>query len=79
MPRFLEPHAYCLKKTMLKRVPECVFTSDDVEAITRETNLSPAQIKSWEDHLRFRIPAMERAAYLEKPIEVTGQTQFGGC
>jgi hypothetical protein len=42
-----------------------------------ETRLSHAQIESWADNLRYRIPAIDRAAYLEKAQEVTGQIQMG--
>ena len=68
MPRFDESHVACLKRTMLPRAPECLFTKEDVLAITQETGLSPAQISCWADHFRFRVPTKDRAASLSSEV-----------
>ena len=41
-----------------------MLTKEDVESIQAETGLSVAQIKTWAEHFRFRVPVMERTAFL---------------
>jgi hypothetical protein len=58
-PRFEACHAAVLKSTMLTRLPECVFTPGDYEALTKETGLSKQQIAHWAEHIRYRYASME--------------------
>jgi len=48
-----------LKETMIKRMPECIFTQVDYEHITRDTGLESAQIEFWERNLRYRNSSVE--------------------
>jgi len=53
-----------LVRTMLPRVPECVFTQEDVQQIERETGLNKAQVLEWAHNLRNRVPDNQRSEYL---------------
>jgi len=64
MPRFQDEHVAALKRAMLKRVPECLFTPEDVEQITEETGLNHAQIQCWGENLRYRLKAEDREGFL---------------
>lgn len=71
MPRFLDSHIACLKRAMLRRIPECYFLTEDYPAITQETGLCHAQIEKWAEHLRYRLPvANDRETFLR----ATGET-----
>jgi hypothetical protein len=54
MPNFTNAVNVCLKKTMLARVPDCHFTSEDIAFITKETGLEPTAIQNWAKCLRWR-------------------------
>ena len=54
MPKFTQAIDVCLKKTMLARVPDCHFTSEDIALITKETDLEPAVIQKWATNLRWK-------------------------
>ncbi len=54
MPRFPETSVACLKRVMLARVPECMFTPADVDAIMLETGLNKAQVQVWAENFRMR-------------------------
>eukprot|EP00291_Cryptomonas_curvata_P009507 CAMPEP_0172201560 /NCGR_PEP_ID=MMETSP1050-20130122/30080_1 /TAXON_ID=233186 /ORGANISM="Cryptomonas curvata, Strain CCAP979/52" /LENGTH=233 /DNA_ID=CAMNT_0012879245 /DNA_START=34 /DNA_END=732 /DNA_ORIENTATION=- len=54
MPRFPESSVMCLKRVMLIRAPEFMFTPIDVEVIMLETGLNKAQVQVWADHFRMR-------------------------
>ena len=55
MPRFPEESVACLKRVMLARSPDYLFTPDDVETVIKETGLIKAQVLVWADHFRFRF------------------------
>jgi len=73
MPRFQDEHVSTLKRVMLKRVPECLFTPEDVDLIAEETGLNSAQIMEWAKNFRFRFSLEERENNLkeQKKMEVT--------
>ena len=70
MPRFQDEHVAALKAVMLKRVPECLFTAEDVEQLIKETGLNHAQILEWARHFRFRVEADQREIYLKNQEEM---------
>ena len=55
MPRFNEEAVKVLKQQMIKRLPECFFTQEDIKEIQEKTELNAAQIGQWADNFRFRI------------------------
>lgn len=55
MPRFPDESVTCLKRTMLARQPHFMFTTSDVQNVTRETGLDKAQVQDWADNLRYRF------------------------
>jgi len=70
MPRFQDEHVAALKRVMLKRVPECLFTPEDVEQIEGETGLNHAQILEWAHHFRFRVAEDDREKNLKGQEEM---------
>jgi len=64
MPRFLNAHVAFIKRTMLPRVPACLFSKEDIELITAETGLDDAQIQQWGKHFRLRYTPEEREKVL---------------
>ena len=75
MPRFLEVHVACLKRTMLARALNgFMFTPQDVQAIVQETGLNQAQVQVWAENFRMRYTTeKERQEYLradglDKPV-----------
>jgi hypothetical protein len=62
MPRFSNENIAVLKETMIKRMPECIFTQVDYEHITRDTGLESAQIEFWEENIRRRNSSVEEMA-----------------
>ena len=64
MPRFDESFLTPLKAIMLKRLPGCVFTAEDVLELNGK-GLVKAQIESWEDNFRRRhVTTEERETFL---------------
>ena len=63
MPRFQEEHTASLVRAMQPRVPECVFTQEDVQQVERETGLNRTQIMIWAENLRHRVPINQRGEY----------------
>ena len=64
MPRFLNTHVAFIKRTMLPRVPACLFSKEDVELVAQETGLDDAQIQQWGKNFRLRYAAEEREKVL---------------
>ena len=64
MPRFLNAHVIFIKRTMLPRVPACLFCKDDIELIAAETGLDHAQIQQWGKNFRLRYTPEEREKVL---------------
>ena len=64
MPHFENSFVAIIMKTMLPRVPDCLFTVEDVRHITSETSLDEAQIQQWGKHFRARIAPQEREKVL---------------
>ena len=65
MPRFEDEYIACLKRVMLRRIPECHLAAEDYPVITEATGLEQAQIEQWAKNLRARLPAAEdREAFL---------------
>jgi hypothetical protein len=54
MPRFSRAVDAFLKKTMLPRAPECVFSQEDIDLIAKETKLKPTVILHWGANLRWK-------------------------
>ena len=52
-PRFPEESVTCLKRTMLDRQPNFMFTASDVESVMKETGLSKAQVQAWTEKFRY--------------------------
>ena len=70
MPRFDDSFVPLLKSTLLQRMPDCLFTSEDVDMITRETGLSASQIQRWAKNIRYRhVTLEERDDYLSKDTD----------
>lgn len=67
MPRFLEVHVACLKRTMLARALNgFMFTPQDVQAIVQETGLNQAQVQVWAENFRMRYTTeKERQEFLQ--------------
>lgn len=64
MPRFNDSFLAPLKATMLHRLPECVFTADDIIALSWKGLITP-QIQTWEDNFRRRyVTTEQREAFL---------------
>jgi hypothetical protein len=53
-PRFTDEHLIPLRRVMLARQPNFVYTPADVEALVQETGLLKAQIQKWAIHFRER-------------------------
>ena len=72
MPRFEDAHIACLRRTMATRLPDCLFTREDVQAIVADTGLGEAQIDQWAKHFRARYEPEQREEFLrsEKDSEV---------
>ena len=64
MPRFENAHVSFIKRTMLPRVPTCLFSKEDIELIAAETGLDDAQIQQWAKHFRMRYVPEEREKVL---------------
>ena len=65
MPRFPEESVACLKRVMLARSPDYLFTPEDVEVVIKETGLIKAQVLVWADHFRMRYETeKERVDFL---------------
>ena len=76
MPRFPEESTACLKRVMLARSPDYLFTADDVEVVMKETGLIKAQILVWTDNFRFRFGSKsvdETLDFLRSTEKVTSQ------
>ena len=63
---FQDAYTTVLKKTLLARAPECMFTQEDVKSIQEQTGLSDAQIQRYADHFRYRVSKDERVACLSE-------------
>ena len=55
MPKFSQADDAFLKKTMLPRAPDCVFTPEDVALITKETGMDTTVLQNWAKCLRWRM------------------------
>ena len=55
MPKFSQADDAFFKKTMLPRAPSCFFTPEDVDLITKETEMDKSVIFQWATKLRFRM------------------------
>ena len=53
-PRFTDEHLIPLRRVMLARQPNFVYTPADVEVLILETGLQKAQIQDWAKHFRNR-------------------------
>ena len=65
MPHFDDHHVAFIKKTLLPRVPECLFTQEDIDHIVCETSLDDDQIQQWAKHFRASFPAQDREKALQ--------------
>ena len=54
MPKFSPADDAFFRKTMLPRAPPCFFTPEDVDLITKETEMDEAVIQHWARSLRWR-------------------------
>jgi len=68
MPRFQDAHVLLLRSTIKLRLPECLFTEEDIESIISDTGLDAAQIQQWGRNYRLRVPVEERAINLSYPV-----------
>jgi hypothetical protein len=66
-PRFLNEHVIPLKQRLLLRVPECLFTAEDVEQLQKDTGLEAPQIKKYADNVRSRVLPEKRQTFLSEP------------
>ena len=66
MTRFENAHIAFIKRTMLPRVPDCLFTTDDIESIANETKLDDDQIQQWGKNFRARFGPDEREKVLHE-------------
>jgi len=55
MPNFTNATVSVLKRTILPRAPEYIFTPEDVELVVAETGLRTQQVIHWADTLRWKI------------------------
>ncbi len=71
MPRFPDESVTCLKRVMLSRSQNFMFTPEDVETIIQETGLNEAQVYVWADNFRIRHSTdEERIRFLKaEPLE----------
>ena len=58
-PRFRDESIAALNKALLRRVPDCRFTPEDVEELKQSEDLSEAQINMFAAHFRHRNPDVE--------------------
>ena len=79
-PRLDPDHVKIMKQTLLQRLPQCVFTEDDVAAVVQATGLMSQQVLKYADNLRARNAAEEeRRKELERDEDaevITVQTLF---
>ena len=68
MPRFENAHVAFIKRTMLPRVPTCLFSNEDVNLIAAETGLDDGQIQQWARNFRLRYALEEREKILSDYI-----------
>ena len=68
MPRFENAHIAFIKRTMLPRVPTCLFSTEDVKLIAAETGLDDGQIQQWARNFRLRYALEEREKILSDYI-----------
>ena len=68
MPRFENAHVAFIKRTMLPRVPICLFSKEDVDLIAAETGLDDGQIQQWGKNFRRRYAPEEREKILRDCI-----------
>jgi hypothetical protein len=64
MNRFTDETVNELKRVMLTRMQDCLFTSEDYDSIAAVTGLNKDQITHWARNMRFRYSAEEREQYL---------------
>lgn len=69
MPRFDDSHINVIRRVLLPRIPECLFTAEDIERITSETGLDVAQILQWGKNFRLRYPPADREKVLSNPVD----------
>ncbi len=66
MPRFPDESVACLKRVMLSRTQNFMFTPEDVETIIQETGLNKAQVQVWAENFRMRYSTeKERIQFIE--------------
>jgi len=65
MSQFTEETVAELKKAMLARMPECLYTAEDYVALTTKTGLNHAQIEQWAKNMRFRYGQEDRERWLQ--------------
>ena len=66
-PRLDPDHVKIMKQTLLQRLPQCVFTEDDVAAVVQATGLMSQQVLVYAKNLRARLAtAEERHKELER-------------
>ena len=54
---------------MMHRVPDCLFTTEDVDLVVENTGLSRAQIIHWAENFRSKVPLEKRVDVLMKKPE----------
>ena len=55
MPRFTQDVETLLKRIMFDRLPTCVFTSDDIELVMKDTGVDREAIQHWARQLRWKM------------------------
>ena len=72
MPRIENAHVAFIKRTLLPRLPECLFTKEDIQLIAHETSLEEGQIQQWGRNFsqRFAPEDREKALHDYNPEQV---------
>ena len=65
MSQFTDETVAYLKRTMLLRMPECLYTTEDYTALEAKTGLSHAQIEQWASNMRYRYEGLDRERWLQ--------------
>jgi hypothetical protein len=70
MSRMQEEHVAIIKEKLLKRLPDCKLTPDDVKEIAEKTGVIGAMILKWANHFRSHHAVADREAALRTSEKV---------
>jgi hypothetical protein len=81
-PRYTPTQLNALKRTLLLRLPACVFTNEDANQLQKETGIDGDRIHGWAAKVRARVQLEQQKAYLstiEKDVVVEIDSEKVKC